>query len=84
MSNDYLDEHFDVKSLRIADLRRILLEHDVDYPSSAKKQVLLDLFHKHVFSQQKAVAATKQHTKDSIRDKNEEDSNVCFFSGKKA
>ncbi|KTW27584.1 uncharacterized protein T551_03083 [Pneumocystis jirovecii RU7] len=76
MSNDYLDEHFDVKSLRIADLRRILLEHDVDYPSSAKKQVLLDLFHKHVFSQQKAVAATKQHTKDSIRDKNEEDSNI--------
>ncbi|KAG5519484.1 hypothetical protein PMAC_002111 [Pneumocystis sp. 'macacae'] len=72
MSKDYLDENFDVKSLRIADLRRILLEHDIDYPSSAKKQVLLNLFHKHVFSRQKVITTEKQHIKDAIHEKNEE------------
>ncbi|KAK9470943.1 Man1-Src1p-C-terminal domain-containing protein [Dipodascopsis tothii] len=40
----YLEEGFDPKTLRVADLRRILLFHDVAFPSSAKKAVLVELF----------------------------------------
>ncbi|ODQ49990.1 hypothetical protein SAICODRAFT_73741 [Saitoella complicata NRRL Y-17804] len=40
----YLQAGFDPATLRVADLRRILLEWDVQYPSSAKKAVLVDIF----------------------------------------
>ncbi|KAG4305144.1 hypothetical protein PORY_001314 [Pneumocystis oryctolagi] len=76
MSDEYLDENFDVKSLRIADLRRILLEYNVDYPSSAKKQVLLDLFHKHVLSRQKAVSMAKQRVINDVHGKEDDNLNI--------
>lgn len=66
MSKNPLDESFDVKSLRIADLRRILLEHNVNYPSSAKKQVLLDLFHEHVVNRQKNGIKGRRREKSDI------------------
>ena len=47
--NFYLQPDFDAnKSLKVADLRRILLQHDIDFPSSAKKSVLVDLFNQHL------------------------------------
>lgn len=47
-SEAYLEPGFDPNTLKVAELRGILLKHDVDYPSSAKKAVLLDLFNTHV------------------------------------
>lgn len=44
MSQNYLEEGFDYRSLRIADLRRILTENDISYPSSAKKKDLLNIY----------------------------------------
>ncbi|EMR08260.1 hypothetical protein PNEG_03427 [Pneumocystis murina B123] len=61
MLQDYLDENFDAKSLRIADLRRILFENNVNYPSSAKKQVLLDLFYEHIVLGKKGYLKEKKH-----------------------
>lgn len=46
----YLEPGFDPNTLRVAELRGILLKHDVDYSSSAKKSVLVDLFLRHVAS----------------------------------
>ena len=43
-TDDYLLPNFDPTSLRVAELRRILLFHDVNYPSSAKKADLVHLF----------------------------------------
>jgi len=49
MENEaYLEHGFDPNSLKVAELRGILLKHDVDYPSSAKKSVLVDLFNTHI------------------------------------
>lgn len=47
-SDAYLEPGFDPNTLKVAELRGILLKHDVDYPSSAKKAVLLDLFNHHI------------------------------------
>ena len=41
---EYLEPNFDPTRLRVPDLRRILLFHDVDFPSSAKKDQLVNLF----------------------------------------
>lgn len=55
MENEaYLENGFDPNSLKVAELRGILLKHDVDYPSSAKKSILVDLFNANV-----ATKATK-------------------------
>ena len=40
----YLRPGFDPSSLRAADLRRIFVFYDVDYPSSAKKSALVSIF----------------------------------------
>ncbi|KAJ1972867.1 hypothetical protein H4R33_007036, partial [Dimargaris cristalligena] len=42
--SDYLQEGFDPSKLRVADLRRILLEHHVPFGSLDRKKVLVDLF----------------------------------------
>lgn len=41
---DYLLPGFDPTNYRVADLRRILLFHNIDYPSSARKTDLVKLF----------------------------------------
>lgn len=41
---DYLMPNFDPNKLRVPELRRILLFHDVEYRSSAKKPELVSLF----------------------------------------
>ncbi|RKP26702.1 Man1-Src1p-C-terminal domain-containing protein [Syncephalis pseudoplumigaleata] len=40
----YLEPDFDPRKLKVAELRRVLLAHDVAAPSTAKKQQLVDLF----------------------------------------
>ncbi|KAK5963690.1 Src1p PWA37_004015 [Arxiozyma heterogenica] len=42
--NDYLREGFNPQSLKISELRRILTENTVAYPSSSKKKDLLKLY----------------------------------------
>lgn len=45
---DYLQPDFDPSSLTVPKLRNVLLIEDVDYPQSAKKAVLVDLFNQHI------------------------------------
>ncbi|KAF8455506.1 Man1-Src1p-C-terminal domain-containing protein [Terfezia claveryi] len=44
----YLQPDFDPNTLKVPELRNLLLEYDVDYPSAAKKAVLVDLFNEHI------------------------------------
>ncbi|KJZ73618.1 hypothetical protein HIM_06951 [Hirsutella minnesotensis 3608] len=50
-SEDYLREGFDPKSVTMPRLRSILVTHNVDYPSTAKKPQLVQLVTDHVLSQ---------------------------------
>ncbi|ODV93925.1 hypothetical protein PACTADRAFT_35670 [Pachysolen tannophilus NRRL Y-2460] len=43
-NKEYLQPDFDAKTLKVAQLRNILLEYDVEYPSSAKKAELVKIF----------------------------------------
>ncbi|GME88819.1 unnamed protein product [[Candida] boidinii] len=47
-NKEYLEPGFDPKSLTVANLRSVLLDHDINYPSSAKKSELVELFKEHV------------------------------------
>lgn len=40
----YLQPDFDSQSLKVAELRRVFLEHDIDYKSTAKKADLVQIF----------------------------------------
>ncbi|CCD26362.1 Heh2p NDAI_0H01880 [Naumovozyma dairenensis CBS 421] len=44
MDQDYLKLGVDPKSLKVAELKRILVEHDIDFPSKARKPLLIKLF----------------------------------------
>ncbi|ORY87107.1 Man1-Src1p-C-terminal domain-domain-containing protein [Protomyces lactucae-debilis] len=44
----YLEKGFDPSTLKVADLRRILTLHEVDFKSSAKKAELVEYFNEHV------------------------------------
>ncbi|KAG7660830.1 uncharacterized protein J8A68_005647 [[Candida] subhashii] len=46
--SEHLQEGFDPKSLKVAQLRNILNLHNIEYPSNAKKQQLVDLFHENI------------------------------------
>ncbi|KAJ1915056.1 inner nuclear membrane protein enriched at telomere/subtelomere region [Tieghemiomyces parasiticus] len=48
---DYLEDGFDPNKLRVVDLRRILVDHQVPFGSLDKKRVLVELFSDHVASQ---------------------------------
>ncbi|CAR24815.1 KLTH0G04928p [Lachancea thermotolerans CBS 6340] len=48
MEEDYLGESFEPKSLRVAQLRRVLVEHGVRVQSHLKKAELCELFEKHI------------------------------------
>jgi len=55
MDYSYLEPNFDPTSLRVADLRRILLFHDVHFPSSAKKSQLISLFSNNITPRAKEI-----------------------------
>jgi HeH/LEM domain len=64
---EYLQPNFDPTTLRVADLRRILLFHDVDYPSSAKKSQLVNLFLDHVSPKAEGLLKKKSRIRPSNR-----------------
>lgn len=41
---EYLEDGFDPNSMKVATLRRILVENNVDFPSNARKNALVGLF----------------------------------------
>ncbi|KAK4452978.1 Man1-Src1p-C-terminal domain-containing protein [Podospora aff. communis PSN243] len=64
-SVDYLLDGFDPKSLTVPRLRSILVTHNVQYPATAKKQDLIDLFIDHVVPQSKKILAARARAKRS-------------------
>ncbi|ODQ77059.1 hypothetical protein BABINDRAFT_163792 [Babjeviella inositovora NRRL Y-12698] len=77
MENEaYLEPGFDPTSLKVAQLRGVLLAHDIDYPSSAKKADLVGLFKKEVLP--KAAALLAKH-----KSVNASDQGIINFDGRK-
>ncbi|KXT08490.1 hypothetical protein AC579_3906 [Pseudocercospora musae] len=63
----YLEPDFDPSTLTIPRLRSILVAHNVNYPSSAKKQQLIDLFNDKVVSQARNIRAANARVKRTSR-----------------
>ncbi|TGZ85093.1 hypothetical protein EX30DRAFT_392478 [Ascodesmis nigricans] len=63
----YLDPGFDPATLKVAELRGILLKHDIDYPSSAKKADLVEIFTRHLSSQASTIRAASSRVRPSAR-----------------
>jgi hypothetical protein len=62
-SVDYLENGFDAKSLTVPRLRSILVKYDVQYPATAKKQQLVELFNEEVAPQAKKILAKRARVK---------------------
>ena len=65
--DEYLQPNFDPTTLRVADLRRILLFHDVDFPSSAKKAQLVTLFMDNITPKAKGILQKKSRVRPSAK-----------------
>ncbi|KAF2200454.1 hypothetical protein GQ43DRAFT_373760 [Delitschia confertaspora ATCC 74209] len=65
--NFYLASDFDPNQLTIPKLRSILLKHNVRYPPSAKKAVMVDLFNEHIAPQAARMLQSNARTKPSTR-----------------
>ncbi|KAG5985946.1 hypothetical protein E4U54_005711 [Claviceps lovelessii] len=63
--DDYLQEGFDPRTVTVPRLRSILVTHNVDYPSTAKKGELVELVNAHVLSQAPKLRAQKLKAKRS-------------------
>lgn len=78
-SLDYLQEGFDPSSLTVPRLRSILVSHAVEYPSSAKKPQLIQIFTDNVLPQARkllAVQARARRTSKGITDADSQDSTI--------
>ena len=64
---DYLQEDFDPRSLTVPRLRSILVTHNVQYPSTAKKPQLIELFLEQVVPQSKHILDTRARAKRTSR-----------------
>ncbi|KAK3337410.1 Man1-Src1p-C-terminal domain-containing protein [Cercophora scortea] len=62
-SVDYLQTGFDPKSLTVPRLRSILVTHDIQYPSTAKKPQLIELFNDQVVPLSKKYLAARARAK---------------------
>nr|POE51160.1 inner nuclear membrane protein src1 [Quercus suber] len=62
---EYLEPGFDPASLTVPRLRSVLVAHSVNYPSSAKKPQLIELFNQHVLSQATKIRAANARVKRS-------------------
>lgn len=62
---DYLQPGFDPKSLTMPRLRSILVSHNVQYPATAKKQQLVDIFTDQVTPQARKILAQRARAKRS-------------------
>ncbi|KAL2269944.1 hypothetical protein VTJ83DRAFT_2128 [Remersonia thermophila] len=56
---EYLQEDFDPWSLTVPRLRSILVTHNIQYPSQAKKQQLIEIFNEQVVPQAKRILAAR-------------------------
>lgn len=65
--DEYLQPNFDPTTLRVADLRRILLFHEVDFPSSAKKAQLVNLFLDNISPKAKGLLQKKSRVRPSSK-----------------
>lgn len=63
--DDYLQEGFDPRGVTMPRLRSILVTHNVDYPSTAKKPQLVQLVSDHVLSQAPKLRAERARAKRS-------------------
>lgn len=63
----YFDDGVDANKITVPELRSILLTHGVQYPSSAKKPALVELFNDVVLPQKAKVQRTQARTKRSTR-----------------
>lgn len=63
----YLEPGFDPSTLTVPRLRSILVAHNVDYPSSAKKQQLIDLFTDNVLPQARKIRQANSRVKRTSR-----------------
>lgn len=54
---DYLKDGFDPSTVNVARLRNILVTHDVQYPSNAKKPALIEAFNQQIVPQRKNILA---------------------------
>lgn len=64
---EYLQPDFDPNSLTMPKLRGILLKHQVDYPSTAKKGQLVDIFEDGVRPRARKLLTASARTKRSTR-----------------
>ncbi|KAF2420981.1 hypothetical protein EJ08DRAFT_738467 [Tothia fuscella] len=64
---EYLAPDFEPSTLTVPRLRNILLAHSINYPSSAKKPQLIQLFNEHVAAQAKKILTARAKTKRSTR-----------------
>ncbi|KAM3536550.1 hypothetical protein MY4038_000005 [Beauveria bassiana] len=64
-SDDYLQDGFNPRSVTIPRLRSILVTHNIDYPSTAKKTQLVALVEEHVLPQVPKLRAQRARAKRS-------------------
>lgn len=64
-ADDYLQEGFNPRSVTIPRLRSILVTHNIDYPSTAKKTQLVALVEEHVLPQVPKIRAQRARAKRS-------------------
>ncbi|KAI9810356.1 MAG: inner nuclear membrane protein enriched at telomere/subtelomere region [Pycnora praestabilis] len=60
---DYLSPSFDPASLTMPRLREILVSHDVQYPASAKKAQLVEIFKGKLLPQSRRILSARSRTK---------------------
>lgn len=64
-ADDYLQEGFDPRNVTVPRLRSILVTHNVDYPTTAKKPQLVQLVFDHVLPQVPKLRAQRDRAKRS-------------------
>lgn len=63
----YLSDSFDPASLTVPKLRAILVEHDISYPASAKKQQLINIFTQELTPRARKIRTARLKTKRTSR-----------------
>lgn len=63
----YLEPGFDPSTFTVPQLRSVLVAHSINYPSSAKKKELIDLFNDNVLPQARKLRTASQRVKRSSR-----------------
>ena len=60
---EYLSPGFDPSTLTVPRIRSILVAHDIQYPSSAKKSQLIDIFNDQLVPRSRKILAARSRTK---------------------